>query len=71
MNIHSPSDRGAHAKSGPRAESPHPNAIRMLLAVLLLAALAASSAAMSLHFGGHPADSLIGFGAIVNTPWMY
>jgi len=43
----------------------------MLLTLLLLAALTASSAAMFGHFSGHAAHNLIGSGAISNIPWMY
>lgn len=71
MNTHTSSMRRKRAKGGLRTESRHANAIRLLLTMLVLAALAASSEAMSSHFGGHAAHSLIASGNILNVPWMY
>ena len=71
MNTQTSFLRGEPAKGGPRTKSSGANTIRVLLAALVFAALAASSAATSGHLGGHVAHSLIGSGYISNTPWMY
>jgi hypothetical protein len=77
MNTHTPmmraerpaaSVRGRHAKGGPRTESPAGNVIRVSVTTLLLAALAASSAALAGHVDGH---ALLTSGYILRTPWMY